>query len=88
MRTNINRALFVGAHVDGGIPVEAQLLLVVIRLRLDVAAIQRMPVDAANISALGFGVDPIRIRRVGKHPESIAAEQVLPTRIADAAGIR
>ena len=44
-------------------------------------------VDAGDAAALGFGVQVIRIGGVGIHPESVAAEHVLPARAGDAAGV-
>ena len=38
-------------------------------------------------AALIFGIEIIRIRRIGEHPETVAAEHVFPLRVGDAAGI-
>src|SRR6266481_6289924 len=88
LRTNVDCSLFIGRHENGCVPVEAQLLFVVSGLRLDIAAVERMPVDAANGAALRFGVNPVRIGGIGEYPEAVTAIQVLPARVADSARIR
>src|SRR5260370_33996060 len=88
LRANVDCSLFIGRHVNGRIPIEAQLLFVVSGLRLDVAAVERMPVDAANGAALGFRINPIGIRGIGEYPEAVTAIQDLPARVADSARIR
>src|SRR5215471_9949686 len=74
--------------MDRRIPVEVQLLLVVLRLRLDAAPAQRVAVYSGNFAALRLSVNVVRIGRVFKHPEAIAPVNIFPARIADAAGIR
>ena len=44
-------------------------------------------IHAADLAALGFGIDVGRIGGVFEHPEAVAAEHVFPARIGDAAGI-
>src|SRR5882672_8092244 len=66
---NVDRSLFVGAQVNGGVPIEAQLLFAIPGLRLDVASLVRIAVHTANLPALGFGVDIGWIRGVFEHPE-------------------
>src|SRR5258706_16126754 len=75
LRTDIDGAFFVRAHVNGSVPVEAQLAFSVIWLRLDGTAIQRDAINAANISALRFGVDIVGVRRITKNPEAVATEK-------------
>ena len=55
---------------------------------LDGAGFVRVAIHAADLAALGFGIDVVRIGRVFEHPEAVAAEHVFPARVADAAGIR
>src|SRR5579859_100925 len=88
LRADVNGALLVRAQMDWRIPVEVQLLLIVLRLRLDVASAQRVPVNSGNFAALRFRVNIIRVCRVFKYPETIAAINVFPSRVGDAAGIR
>src|SRR5919202_767702 len=59
-RGDLDDALLRGAGGDGRVPVEAQLLLVA-RLRLDVARGHRAPIDAANESSLRLDVDRLVI---------------------------
>src|SRR5271170_3480038 len=47
----------------------------------------RVPVYAADLAALCFRVDVVRIRSVLEHPETVAAVHVLPTRVTDATGV-
>ena len=47
----------------------------------------RVAIDSANLAALVFRVDVIRISRVLEHPESIAVEHIFPTMIGDAARV-
>ena len=88
LRADINRPFFIGTHVYRRVPVEPQFAFAVIRLRLDRAAFQRVAIHARDFSALRFGINVIRIRRIGKRPESVAAQKVFPTAIRDPAGIR
>src|SRR5216683_2834034 len=57
LRSDIDRSLLVGTHVDGRVPVKAQFLFAVLWKRLDVSSLVRVTIDAANIAALRFGVD-------------------------------
>src|SRR6266571_7226650 len=88
LRANVEGAFLIRAEVDWRIPVEVQFLLVVLRLRLDVAAAQRVPVNSGNFAALRFRVNIIRVSRVFKYPETVTTVNILPARIRDAPGIR
>ena len=44
-------------------------------------------IDAANLAALVFRVDVVRVSRVLEHPESIAVVHIFPTMIGDAARV-
>ena len=48
----------------------------------------RMPVHPADLAALGFGINVIRVGRIFEYPETVAAINVFPARIGDAARIR
>src|SRR5207237_10240517 len=63
LRADIDRAALRGTDVDGRVPVETQLLLLVMRQRLDIARLMRAPVDAADRAALGFLADVFGIGR-------------------------
>src|SRR5208282_3121862 len=47
-----------------------------------------MPVDAADLPALIFGVDIVRISGVLKSPESVAVINIFPPRVGNSAGVR
>src|SRR5512132_2752757 len=47
----------------------------------------RVTIDSANLAALVFGIDVVRVSRVLEHPESIAVEHIFPTIIGDAAWV-
>jgi hypothetical protein len=87
LRGDVDDALLRRAGRDGRVPVEAQLLLVVGE-RLDVARGHRAPVDAADVAALRLDVDGLRIARVRLRPEAVAAVEVLPALVRDAATVR
>src|SRR5580765_311151 len=87
LRSDIQRALFTGTHVNRSIPVEAELAFAVVGLRLNRAGFQRETIHAADFTALGFGVDVVGIGRIGKYPKAVAAEQVFPAAVSDTAGI-
>ena len=53
-----------------------------------VADLMRVAVDAADLAALGFGIEIVGIGGIFKYPEAIAAEHVFPARVGDAARIR
>jgi hypothetical protein len=78
LRPNVDGPLFVGTHVDGSVPIEAQLLLVVIGERLDAANLQSVAIDAADLSPLRLSVEVIGIGGILERPEAIAAVDVLP----------
>ena len=52
LRANIDGAFFIWTQMDRSVPVEAKLLFVVARLRLDIAAFQREPIYPGNFAAL------------------------------------
>ncbi len=84
LRADVERRLVGGAARDGRVPVEAQLLLVE-RLRLQLADGAQVAIDAADVAALRLGVHGIGIAGVGHGPESVPAEEVLPAAVGDAA---
>src|SRR6185503_20066228 len=57
LRAEVERAALRRAHVDGRVPVEAQLRLLVAGQRLDVANLVRLPIDPSDVAALRLGVD-------------------------------
>src|ERR1051325_9764629 len=75
-----------GTERHRSIPIETQFF-VVASSGLDVARVQSFSVDARNRAALRFGVNVIRIGRIGKRVESIASKNAFPLRNADAAEI-
>src|SRR5580765_3480143 len=75
-------------HVNRRVPVETHLAFLVIRQRLNVARFKSFAIDAPDVTTLRLGVDIIRIGRIGKDPETIAAVDVLPTVVGDSAGVR
>src|ERR1700730_14866761 len=87
LRANINSPLFIGAHVNWSIPVEAQLLLTVFGKRLDGPCLVRVAIDAPNLAALGFRVKISWIRRDFEHPKTITTVHIFPARIADTTGV-
>src|SRR5579864_6173577 len=88
LRADVNGAFLIRAEVDWSIPVEVQLLFFVLRLWLDVASAQRVTVYSGNLTALRFGINIIGVCRVFKYPETVAAVNVFPARVGDAARIR
>ena len=87
LRADIDRAALRGTDVDGRVPVETQLLLLVMRQRLDIARLMRAPVDAADRPTLGLCVEVVGISRIDEHPEAVAAVHVFPLVSRDAARI-
>src|SRR3954452_1897884 len=85
---NIDGPLFIRAHVDRSVAIEAQLLLIVLWLRLDALNAQRMAVESFDLATLRFRVNIIRICRIFEYPETVAVINVFPARIGDAARIR
>src|SRR5437773_959419 len=73
-------------QLDWRVPVEPEFFLVVWP-RLDVARLMCLSIYPPDLTALVFGINVIRIRRVGKHPETVAGVHVFPLRVGDAAGI-
>ena len=57
LRSHVNRALLVGADLNGRVPAKAQLLLAISRVRRDGTRLVGITVYAANRSALRFSVD-------------------------------
>jgi hypothetical protein len=77
LRADVDGALLRRAGVDGGVPVEAQLLAVA-GLGLDVARRSSAPIDPADVAALELGVDGLRIGGIDEGPETVAVVEVLP----------
>ena len=46
----------------------------------------RLAVNATDVPALRLGIEIVGVRRIGKHPEPVAAEHVLPTVVGNTAG--
>src|SRR5438477_4066374 len=69
--SDVESTLLIRAHVNGRIPIEAQLAFAIIRLRLDTSRLQCGPIHAADGAALGLGIDVAWFRGIGKDPESI-----------------
>ena len=86
LRADVERVSVGRRERDRRIPVEAQLLLVIC-LRLDVTVRQRVAIDAADVAALILRVDVIRIAGVGEGPEAVAAEEIFPAVVGNAARI-
>src|SRR6202022_5111725 len=72
---------------DRRVPVESKLLLVT-RLRLDVARGARPAVDPPDVAALRFRIPRLGVGRIDERPETIAPVQVFPPRVRDAARVR
>ena len=74
LRADIDGPLFIRAQMQSGVfQLKCSLLFAIIGLRLNASRSERVPVHARNGSALRFHVDVIRVRRIGKSEESIAA---------------
>src|SRR5438067_445939 len=86
LRADVDGALLIGRERDRRVPIVAQLLLVP-ALGLDIALLERLAVDPRDVPALIFGVSEVGVRRIGEGPEAVAAEQILPAAVGDAAGI-
>ena len=84
----VQRVLIVRTDLDWSVPVEAELLLAVLRIRLNCARFMRPAIYAPDLAALGFRVNVIVIGGVLPHPKTVAAIHVFPTRVGDAAWIR
>src|SRR5579859_569863 len=87
LSTDIDGAFFVGAHMQRSVPVEAQLSFSIIGLWFNEPGFQGDAIHAANLTALGFGVNVVGIGRVSKDPKTIAAKQIFPTAVGDAAWV-
>ena len=86
LRADVDCSLLIRGKRNRRIPVPPEFLII-IWSRLDVASRMRVAIDPANLAALIFGIDVIRVSRVLEHPESIAVVHVFPTMIGDAAWI-
>src|SRR5437763_9437247 len=86
LRADVDRALLVGRQRDRRVPVVAELFFVA-ALGLDIALLERMAIHPADMPALRLCIGVIRIGRIGKGPETIAPEQILPAVVGDPAGI-
>ena len=86
LRADVDRPFLVRRSDQRSVPVEAQLLLVV-RFRLNDPGLEGMAINAPDQAALVFGVDVIRIARIGEGVETVAVEDVFPLRVGDPAGI-
>src|SRR5260370_3879152 len=87
LRADVNRALLIGAHVDRRVPVEAQLPFPVIRLRLDETALEREMIHAADLAALRFSVNVVRVGGIRKYPETLPPKKILPAAVGNPARI-
>src|SRR5205807_10292170 len=87
LRADVDGAVLRGTHVNRSVPVEAQLAFVVVRQRLDVAYLVRLAIDASDVAALCFRVDVRGIGGIDEDPKAVAAIEVLPLALGDAAGI-
>ena len=87
LRADVNGPFFIWAHVDRRVPVKAQFLFVIVGIRGDASSFQRMSVHAANRAALRFGVDVVGVGWILERPKSIAAINVLPLRVGNAARV-
>src|SRR5882672_1605173 len=87
LRSDVESALLIRAHVNRCIPIEAQLAFAIILLRLDGSRFERGPIHAADGAALRLGVDVTRFGGIGKDPESISAIKILPAAVGNAAGV-
>ena len=63
LRADVNGALFVGAHLNGRVPVEAQFLFAVIRLGLMERLFVRITIHSSDFAALRFGINVSRGRK-------------------------
>jgi len=73
--------------VNRRIPVEAQFLFVVLRLRLDALTAQRVTINSSDLATLCLRVNVVRVSRVFKCPESVTTKDIFPSRIGNASGI-
>ena len=85
---DVDGPFFVGAHVNGSVPIESQLAFPVIRPGMQITRLMRVAIHSANFAALRLGVEIVGIGGILEHPEAVAAEHVFPARVAHAAGIR
>ena len=85
LRADVESPFLVGTHVNGRVPVEAQLLLFVQGQWLNTANFVGNTVHAADGAALRFGVDVSGVGGIDERPKAITAIDVFPARVADAA---
>src|SRR5205807_4198723 len=83
---DVDGPLFIRRQRDWRVPVEPEFFVVVWSW-LNVARLMCLSIYPTDLAALVFGINVIRIRRVGKHPETIAVVHVFPLRVGDAARI-
>src|SRR4029077_8893427 len=83
---DINRPLLIRRERNWRIPVKPELFLV-IRSWLNVPSFVRVAIYPSNLTALVFGINVIRVSRVGKHPKPIATVHVFPLRVGDTARV-
>ncbi len=75
-----------GARRHRRVPVEPQPGLARRRQRLDVLAVSRAQVQPVQVSSLPLEVDDVGVVRIAHRGEAVAAAQVLPVAVLDAAG--
>ena len=85
---DVDGALLIGAHVNRGVPIEAQLLLAIFGKRLDRPTFVGEAIHPANLTALRLGIDISGIAGIREHPETVTAEHIFPARVTYAAGVR
>src|ERR1700722_16071029 len=87
LRPDVDRSLLIRAHVNRSVPVEAQLLLAIIRPRFQATSLMRVAIDSPDFSPLRLGVNIGRIGRIFEHPETVATVHVFPARVTYSARI-
>src|SRR2546430_14349646 len=78
LRADVDGAPLRRADVNRRVPVEAELLLLVMRERRDVAILVRLAIDARDPATLILRVQVIRVSRVDEHPEAVPAVHGFP----------
>src|SRR3954469_9075264 len=86
LRADVDRALLIRRQRDRRVPIVADVFLVA-GLGLDIPRGQRAAIDPRNVAALIFGIGVIRVGRIGEGPEAVAAVEVFPAVVGDAARI-
>ena len=91
LRADVQRLRIVRRQRDRRIPVEAQLRIALevrsVQPRLDVPRLVRQHIDAHDGAALCLRIHMVGIRRIGEHPEAVAAEHGFPALVGDAARV-